>query len=521
MIREPARAPVVARYLGVCFPAFRLERCGYDADDVVALIAEEKSAMRLIALTPGAREVGLRRGMTVAQARSLVPDVQLDPLDPVEEARDRGELLRVLERLSDRVQPMGEQEFVAEISRTSGALGGEEGVVHRAIELAGALGHRVNVAITDDPLAALALAGSGACGPEGCIVPPGEMAFVLAPLPVGVLHPSTELLVSLQALGISCIGELAELDPASIAGRFGVEGAQLHRIACGTSALTTESAVAWVGEELPRVSAHLAGATSTLQLAFVLPGLLSQLCAALAQRDLAVVRLRCTLLVERSTALGSRTSPVTFGVRVGRPTRDVGTLERLVRARLEGLALSSPVEEWVIEVGEAVPEQGWQPGLTDRSEATEPLPDVLARLTDALGDAAVFAAEPVDTWRPEASWKPVKLRLVPPLRRPEPPSADPVAVQERWEDGLRWARPTQLLKKPEPVQVRVDHGVPASVLLEQGWHAVDAAQGPECLSGEWWRPQLAWERTYWVVRMGSRTAWLFQSDDLWFLHGWF
>jgi protein ImuB len=501
-----------ARYLAVHFPAFRLERCGYEAEDVVALIAEEKNAMRLVALTPGAREAGLQRGMTVAQARSLVPHVQLDPLDLAEEARDRGELLRVLERLSDRVQPMGEQDFVAEVSRTSTALGGEAAVVVRAAELAGALGHRVAVAITDDPLAALALA---TCTPQAReIVPPGAMADALAPLPVQALHPSADLAVSLRALGITCLGEFAELEPASIAGRFGVEGVQLHRIASGASALTTDSAVAWVGETLPRVSAHLAGATSSLQLAFVLPGLLAQLCAALADRDLAVVRLRCTLNLERPP-------PVTFGVRVGRPTRDVSTLERLVRTRLEGLRLAAPVEEWVIEVGEAVPEQGWQPGLTDRSEATEPLPDVLARLTDALGEAAVFAAEPVDTWRPEASWQPVKLRLVPPLRRPQPLSDDPVAVQERWENGLAWARPTQLLKSPDPLQVRAHRGVPVSVLLEQGWVHVEAHQGPECLSGEWWRPQLAWERSYWVVRLAGRTAWIYESDAMWFLHGWF
>ncbi len=501
-------------------PAFRLERCGYDAEDIAALIALEKNAMRLVALTPAARSVGLQPGMTVAQARSLIPDVQLDPLDPAEEARDRGELLRLLESLSDRVQPMGEQDFVAEVSRTARALGGEEGVVSRAVEQAERFGHRVSVAITDDPLGALALAST--LPQARCIVPLGEMAEALSPLPVTALHPSDDLRANLRALGIEALGELAALDPASVSDRFGAEGAQLHRIARGVTTLTTETALAWVGEDLPRVSAHLAGATTTLQLAFVLPGLLSQLVNALADRDLAVVRIRCVLHLERSVrGPGAGRGPVTFGVRVGRPTRDVATLERLVRTRLERVRLAAPVEEWVLEVGEAVPEQGWQPGLTDRSEAVEPLPDVLARLKDAFGEAAVFAAEPVDSWRPEASWAPVELKLIPPLRRPQPLSDDPVAVQERWESGLRWARPTQLLKRPEPIQVRTDDEGPVQVLLESGWHTVDARLGPECLSGEWWRPQLAWERTYWVVRLRERTGWIFFSDGLWFIHGWF
>ena len=248
-----------ARFLALHLPAFRLERCGYDAEDIAGLIALEKNAMRLVALTPAARSIGLRRGMTVAQARSLIPDVQLDPLDPVEEARDRGELLRMLESLSDRVQPMGEQDFVAEIARTSNALGGEDGVLSRAVEQAERFGHRVSVAITDDPLGALALASTL---PEArCIVPAGEMAEALCPLPVASLHPSDELRLNLRALGIGALGEFAALDAASVADRFGAEGMALHRIAAGVTTLTTETALAWVGEDLPRVSAHLAGAT--------------------------------------------------------------------------------------------------------------------------------------------------------------------------------------------------------------------------------------------------------------------
>jgi len=500
-----------ARYLGLHFPAFRVERCGYEADEIIALIAEKKNAMRLVALSPAAHEVGLRVGMSVAQARSLIPDVQLDPLDPTEEARDRGELLRYLEGLSDRVQPMGQQDFVAEVSKTASALGGEPGVLARAVELAERLGHRVSVAITDDPLAALALA---ACAEQvRCIVPPGEMAAALAPLPVAALGSNPSLCADLQALGITRLGEFAALDSASVAGRFGVEGSRLHRITRGHSSIA-ESTLAWVADTLPRASAALAGATTTLQLGFVLPGLLAQLSAALASRDLAVVRLRSTLLLEGA-------APVGFGVRVGRPTRDSCTLQRLVRARLESIRLTAPVEEWRIEVTEAVPEQGWQPGLTDRSEAAEPLPDVLARLTDALGERAVFAAEPVDTWRPEAAWCPVKLQLNPALRRPKPPADEPVAVQERWESGLRWARPTQLLQSPRPIEVRSDGGIPRAILLERGWVGIDEHQGPESLSGEWWRPQLSWERIYWVVRVAERSAWIYQSDGLWYLHGWF
>ncbi len=53
-----------ARYLAVHLPAFRLERCGWEAADVAGLIAEVKNAMRLVALTPatGRRALGDPQG---------------------------------------------------------------------------------------------------------------------------------------------------------------------------------------------------------------------------------------------------------------------------------------------------------------------------------------------------------------------------------------------------------------------------------------------------------------------------
>lgn len=497
-----------ARFLALHLPAFRLERCGYGADEVAALIAEERNAMRLVALTPAAREQGLARGMTVSQARSLVPTLPMELLEPDAEAHDRGEMLRAFERLSDQLQPLGPQDLVLEIARSTRAHGGELAVLEKAHSIAELLGHHLQAAISDDPIGALALARRSAG-----IVPAGHMAEALAPLPTADLA-SPQLVQTLRTLGIVDLGAFARLDPASVAGRYGPEGLRVHRIARGQRTPVAEGTLAWAPERLPIVRTPLAGATTSLQIQFVLPGILGQLAEALASKDLAVVQLRCGLHLERG-------NPVTFGVRVGRPTRDPRTLERLLRARLATVQVGAPVEELSLEVREAVPEQGWQPGLTDRSERGEPLPDVLARLLDALGPDAVFAAEPVDTWSPERAWQPTPFQLMPPVRHPLPPPDDPVALQERWEDGLRWARPTQLLERPEVIEVHLEGRVPTAVLLPRGWQRIERVEGPEELSGDWWNPQLAWQRSYWVAHLRDRRAWIFQAEELWYLHGWF
>ncbi len=508
--RLRARAP---RYLVAHLPAFRLERCGIADDDHVVLIAEEKNAMRVVALTSALRLLGVRRGMTATEARSIVPDLHTDVVDPAAEAEDRESLRVAMETLSDRVvfDPghFGE-EGVLEVSGSAATHGGELATLAKARALFERLGHRVSLALADDPLAAAALAR---CSVEG-VVPVGESATWLASLPVAALGPSLLLAQALAALGLNTVGAFARLERASVSGRYGSEGDRLHRAASG--AVAVAATVNWQPDApIPSVEAVLGGATTTLEIRFVLPGLLRGLAARLAERDMAVVRLRLTLRTERGI-------PVVVDARFGRPTLDVRVLERVLAERLDGLRLSSPVEAMRLEAADVAPERGWQPGLTDRTEATEPLPDLLARLTDRLGEGALFAAAPANSWRPESAWQRLGWPL-PTLGTPEgPDDDDPVAVLSAREIEAPRPRPTVLLPAPTPLAVEVNElGVPGRVQLDGRWFSVAVANGPERLVGEWWTASGGFDRDYWVVRIGDRAAWLFHEADSWNLHGWF
>jgi len=507
------------RYLVIYLPAFPLERCGYAAVDLAGLIAEEKSAMRIQAVTPAARKAGLRPFMTATEARALVPEVELILQDLVEEQRDRASLIQRFTEISDRVRAPWTDTLVAEITGTSGCFGGEEEQRAHAIALAHRLGHEARAVVSGDPRAGRALARWGREG----VVPPGGGRVALAELPLDALEPSESLLGALRSVGIERVEAFARLDGAAVAHRFGAEGVSLHSLARGRRGAALPELA---DDDAPvRVSTALAGATSLLQLNFVLPGLLGELSLALAQRGLAAVRLRVVLQLE---TIGKGPSHWGIGVTVGRPTRDVPTLERLVRLRMEGAKLTAPVEELAIEVVEGVPEVGWQPGLTDRTEATEPLPDVLARLADHLGPQALCGAEVVERWKPEAAWRPVSW---PPgalfgARRQTGRAArqqalDPVLLQQHHEVPQLLPRPAILLQRPEVVEVRVEAGRLAAVRLSRGWARVARCEGPERLRSDWWS-QDAWSRDYWVAGLGDRTAWLFaDGQGRWHLHGWF
>jgi protein ImuB len=93
----------------------------------------------------------------------------------------------------------------------------------------------------------------------------------------------------------------------------------------------------------------------------------------------------------------------------------------------------------------------------------------------------------------------------------------------------------RLLAPPQRVQalsILPDHP-PAAFVWRRVRHRVHRADGPERISGEWWRRdrEMAAVRDYWAVEdQDGRRFWLYRSGDgvdpatgdlSWFLHGLF
>jgi protein ImuB len=529
------------RWLVLHLPAFRLERCGYGPAALVVLVTPERGAERVVALTPGAVQSGLRRGMTASEARALVPELEVLPWDEAGEQVDRGELIRALEVISDRVSAPWEDTFLAEISRNPKP---EAATAQDAVRFARSLGHAARAAVADDPLAARAVAIWIAEDEGSVVVARGMAARVLAPLPVtslepGLVHGSAkeqgDLFEALRAVGIETVGQWAALDPAAVAGRYGPLAARLHRVARGGSAGLLGSWTRTGSRELPSVWIELAGATTRQELLFVLPGAVRELSDALAEQDLATVRLRLVLRLEGSSS-GMYT--VSTGVRLGRPSRSARKLERLVTGRLDRLVVEEEGASAVafgLEVVEAAPDRGWQPGLSDRAEASEAMPDLVARLADQLGDQAVFAPVLEPVWRPERAWRRERFPRPPSLGGRKVDLRDPVDVLERWEPALPLPRPSILLTQPQPIEVGCEEGRPVRVRLggklepRPGWRPVTRAAGPERLWGEWWTRKPL-DREYWVVEVDGRTWWIYREPKesgraephaCWWAHGYF
>ncbi|HEY1828669.1 MAG TPA: hypothetical protein VGG38_00355 [Acidimicrobiales bacterium] len=104
-------------------------------------------------------------------------------------------------------------------------FGGEAMVVSH---LGQAVGEDAHIGVADGLFAAI-LAARGQL-----IVPATQSAAFLAPCSVAVLG-RPDLAVTLQRLGITTLGQFAELPPHSVSDRFGADAAACHRVARGES----------------------------------------------------------------------------------------------------------------------------------------------------------------------------------------------------------------------------------------------------------------------------------------------
>ena len=156
---------------------------------------------------------------------------------------------------------------------------------------------KVNIALAANPDAAICAARGGVpSGPGISIVPQGDEAKFLGPLPLAWLAPSPELLETLERWGIRRFRDLAALPPLGIAERLGPEGLRLRELARG------EADRKLVPLDPPlefEDQIELEYPVELLEpLAFLLARLLNGLAARLATRALATDELRLRLKLE-------------------------------------------------------------------------------------------------------------------------------------------------------------------------------------------------------------------------------
>jgi DNA polymerase-4 len=181
-----------------------------------------------------ARRFGVGSAMPISQAFRLCPQGVFLPVDGAKYSRVSTEMMAILRRFTDLVEPVSIDEAFLDVSASRRVLG--DGVtiarslkkaIHTEVQLTASVG------VASSKL--VAKVASDMQKPDGLVVvPPGHEAEFLAPLPIRRLWgvgPKTE--ERLAKSGIHTIGDLAAVDARALERRLGTHGHDLIRLARG------------------------------------------------------------------------------------------------------------------------------------------------------------------------------------------------------------------------------------------------------------------------------------------------
>ncbi len=175
-----------------------------------------------------ARRFGVHSAMPLRTAGRLCPQGIFLPVDGRKYQAESRRVMEILRRLTPQVQPVSIDEAFLDVT-ASRALFGDGEAIARAIKSAvhGEVGLTISVGVAATKL--VAKVASDLRKPDGLVVvPPGEEAAFLAPLPISRLWGVGEkTAAALAEYGVRTIGDLAALPPEALEHRLGKHGASL------------------------------------------------------------------------------------------------------------------------------------------------------------------------------------------------------------------------------------------------------------------------------------------------------
>lgn len=501
-------------------------------DKALAVTVETGNRIVISAVTQTAETAGVAPGMTLADARAVLPDLVTLPSDARADAAMMERLARWCGAYTPWVSLEGGDGLWLDVTGCAHLRGGEQALLDDLLERLTGYGFAVRGALADTPGAAWALAR---CGEDRAVVPPGKTREALAPLPVAALRLDPEALSKLSRLGLRRIGDLYVLPRISLANRFRLEVVQRLDQALGRAAepITPRAHERPYRERIafPEPLVQASDIAEALKL------LLQRLCIRLRQS-----RYGCRRLEFQCHRVDGDTQRLEIGT--ARPMRDPKQLARLFAEHLGRLDPAFGFEALILTANAVEPLGAVQERIAvgetegDDLSGDDGTAHLIDRLGNRLGFERVLKLESVASYLPERAYRAL----------PASDSATSKAVasgetsaQEDEAEAVaknRPPRPIRLLQRPEQVETLSllppgEPGMPPAVFLwRRVRHRVRAAEGPERLTPEWWRGDPGWRggaRDYWRVEdeAGGR-FWLYREGPLrsdvpvtWFLHGFF
>ncbi len=184
-----------------------------------------------------ARQFGVHSAMSLREAQRRCPDGVFVPVDGHRYQQASRDVMEVLRRFTPQVEPISIDEAFLDVTGSM-ALFGDGEAIGRAIKSAVRDEVHLTVSVGVARTKLVAKIASDLRKPDGLVVvPPGEEAAFLAPLPISRLWGVGDKTATVLAdYGVRTIGDLAALPPDVVIRRFGKHGASLVERARGIDA---------------------------------------------------------------------------------------------------------------------------------------------------------------------------------------------------------------------------------------------------------------------------------------------
>ncbi|HXZ88640.1 MAG TPA: hypothetical protein VEF07_08710 [Candidatus Binataceae bacterium] len=436
---------------------------------------------RLTHVSPPARAAGLRPGMTVAQARALIPDITIAHPSPAAERAAIDALIDVAESISPIVEEgepgcvwldlTGAERFFRHATAAQDPDDTiESAIAEEIMRRARRVGLEAAAGIAASKETAYLAARCGGAR----VIPYGKEREFIDWMPIdliglGVNDRGDDPETMLKRLGIRRLGDLARLDGRQVGSRLGSRGAELVRLARGEGSTTV---IMRPRAETFTEAVELEYGIENLEpLDFVISAMIGRLTQRLALRGLVAGDFTLSLGLADHRRDDRR-------VAVAAATNEVRALLTLLNLSLE----ASPPPAAVETIRLAAQPRSPRPAQADMFLPPAPAPDrleaAIARIAALCGPDRVGTIAPANSHRPEALH----------IGRFSPPPAAPMnGVTAAGAAGNTVARMVMRTIRPaEELEVMCARETPEFVRGKNVCARVVSAAGPWRRQGEWW-----------------------------------
>lgn len=462
--------------------------------------------MIITAVNPIAANFGIEKGMRVADAKAICPALEVIDDKP-------GRIRNLLEGLGQwciRYSPIvAIDEFsldglIMEISGCPHLWGGEREYLKEIVSRLKSKGYNVRLGIADTIGSAWAIARFGKITP---LIPVGEHIEAIQTLPPDALRLEDITLAKLKKLGFYQIKSFMKMPRSVLRRRFGDNFLLRFAQALGTEAETIQPL------QLPLQFQERLQCLEPIKtrtgIEIAIKRLLENLCLHLQSEGKG---LRSGALT--AYRLDGKISRIEIGT--NEATHSTSHLFKLFELKIEQIRPALGIELFILEAPKvddltAPQEVIWadKPDINDKSVI-----QLLDRVAGKIGANAIHRYLPAAHYWPErAMKKSIEITELP---------------MTEWRTDK--PRPTELLSKPEPIEVMAlipDHP-PRFFIYKNIQHIVVKADGPERIEREWWMDKGEHRDYYQVEDDKGQRYWLFRSGHYsgeqkysWFIHGFF